>query len=64
MISNPSSVLHTNVDTILSNYQCALIDSQGKEIPITNQMIQQACEDLEAKHNNYYAQIPKPSANR
>lgn len=29
----------------------ALIDAQGREIPITEQMIQQACEHLESAWN-------------
>jgi len=39
----------------------ALIDAQGREIPITEQMVQQACERLETIWT-YPTQAPKRQA--
>lgn len=60
MINSPYQTPQINADV----FKCSLIDSRGREIPITEQMIHQACEDAETKQHNYYAQISKPSANR
>lgn len=48
----------------LDIFHCALIDQQGNEIPITAQMIQQACTKIESDYNNYYSSNLKPNAFR
>lgn len=58
MTNNLYQTPHINTDI----FKCAFIDSQGKEITITPQMIRQACDDIDTKHKNYYAEISKPSA--
>ena len=58
MTKNTQTAAPINIDL----FQCALINNQGKEIPITRSMIRQACEAFESTQDNHYAQIPKPSA--
>lgn len=60
MTNNPYEIPHFSQDV----FKCAIIDSQGKEIPITDQMITQACEALESTQQNYYLDISKPNADK
>ena len=40
-----------------SPFKGAIIDSQGREIPITERMIQEACLSLEAAASSIYSNI-------
>jgi len=41
---------HTEAHNHATPYQCAaLLDADGREIPITEEMIMQACDDLMAR---------------
>ena len=51
---------NNNQSTII--YQGSLIDSQGKEIPITEAMIQEACEALQHKAKDaFYPETKNPA---
>ncbi len=47
---NPNQQTHKQHDTPLQQQAAgAIIDAQGREIPITEQMIQRACRELDEK---------------
>lgn len=58
MTNKPYQTPQINTDI----FKCAFIDNQGREITITPQMIRQACDDIDTKQSNYYAEISKPNA--
>ena len=39
---------HNNDNKTIDFHGAAIIDEKGREIPITEEMIQQACEDLDS----------------
>ena len=45
-------------------FQGAFIDSEGREVPITERMIQQACRELEAAASSVYSRIRNARAHR
>jgi len=43
---------NNNETQAIDFHGAAIIDDNGREIPITEEMIQQACEDLESKSHD------------
>lgn len=52
--SHPMS--HPGYETAPNTFHCAVIDEQGREVPITEQMIQRACRELEDYASSIYKQ--------
>jgi hypothetical protein len=60
MSSSTSSQQQNRADHNLDFHGAALIDSRGREVPITEDMIRHACEDLEQRWH-YPAKRPRPA---
>ena len=59
-MSSPMSSQQHRADRNHEFHGAALIDSRGREIPITEDMIRHACEDLEQRWH-YPAKRPRPA---
>lgn len=59
-INNHSAVQRATAKPRL--FHGAIIDAEGREIPITEDMIQQACSRLEGKPSQFYPRrlVPAP----
>ncbi|WP_101759397.1 PA1571 family protein [Oceanicoccus sp. KOV_DT_Chl] len=53
-LTNTASNNNADDSITESIFQCALIDDDGREIFITEQMIQNACQALEAEALSFY----------
>jgi hypothetical protein len=45
-------------------FKCAVLDANGFEIPITQAMVEQACQQLAGRKENHYPFTSKPTALR